>query len=317
MDRLAREATAVNQDSVDAWDMRARAAAGMGAPDEAIADLQATARSHVAQPDVRARRDRDVAEAMAVRRGELATAVRLVDEDERDVPTRGWDRGALSSLEVSRVQLLWETGDTKGSGHVAEAFLKRLPALARPERAFNDSTPTFLAYAFAGGSIGADTLRARRAAWLTEQRERYGDEGWAKIRVLAWADAYFAPGEPTPAQAADAFAALGDLGGEMPEPDAWRYEDQLVPIGALCLAAGRLDEAVRWLSLAANVCRVTPPVHAQYLLARTHETRGEKAEACTGYTTVLQAWGRARPRSVTADAARLHMKRLGCEGPAK
>jgi hypothetical protein len=53
-------------------------------------------------------------------------------------------------------------------------------------------------------------------------------------------------------------------------------------------------------------------VHAQYLLARTHEEQGDKAGACAGYATVLREWGHAKPHSVTADEARAHATKLGC-----
>jgi serine/threonine-protein kinase len=53
-------------------------------------------------------------------------------------------------------------------------------------------------------------------------------------------------------------------------------------------------------------------VRTQYLLARAHEERGDKAEACAGYATVLREWGQAKPRSVTADAARARAKKLKC-----
>jgi serine/threonine-protein kinase len=315
MDRLAREMTAINQGSSWAWKTRATAAAGLGASDDAVAELQATARSHLTQPAALANVERENSQDMAIRRGDLTSCLRLIEEREHDAPPEGWDFESLAGIELQRVSLLWEVGDKAGSARAAETFLGRLPALAVPERFLVDSTPVFLAYAFAGGRIGAEGLRARRAAWLTRERRRNEKRIGPDDLTDLWATAYYVVGEPTRAQADEAFAAFKDLGGESPEllaasrrPGGWVLET----VGGLLLGAGRLDEAIRWLDVAANQCRITPPVRAQYLLARAHEERGDKAEACAGYATVLREWGQAKPRSVTADAARARIKTLKC-----
>jgi len=53
-------------------------------------------------------------------------------------------------------------------------------------------------------------------------------------------------------------------------------------------------------------------VRAIYLLGRVREARGDVAEACTAYEEVLARWGRAAPRSMTADEAKERMLALAC-----
>jgi tetratricopeptide (TPR) repeat protein len=315
MDRLAREMTAIDPGSSSAWSARATAAAGLGASDDAVAELQARARSHRTPQSALASVGRKDDQDMATRRGDLSSCLRLIDDREHDAPPEGWDFESLSGFELQRASLLWEVGDGAGSARAAETFLGRLPALAIPERFLGDATPVLLAYAFAGGRIGADELRARREGWIITQRARNQKRIGPDDLTDLWATAYYVVGEPTRAQADEAFRAFKDLGGESPElmaasrrPGGWVLET----VGALLLGAGRLDEAIRWLDTAANQCRITPPVRAQYLLARAHEEQGDKAGACAGYATVLREWGHAKPHSVTADEARAHATKLGC-----
>jgi serine/threonine-protein kinase len=41
-------------------------------------------------------------------------------------------------------------------------------------------------------------------------------------------------------------------------------------------------------------------------------SKGDTASACAAYRVVLDRWGSARPRSVTADQARAHAASLRC-----
>ena len=52
--------------------------------------------------------------------------------------------------------------------------------------------------------------------------------------------------------------------------------------------------------------------YAAELLGEALEAKGDKDGACVAYGEVLVHWGNAKPRSVTADKARAHMKTLGC-----
>ena len=53
-------------------------------------------------------------------------------------------------------------------------------------------------------------------------------------------------------------------------------------------------------------------VRADLALGQLHEQAGDTAAACARYARVLERWGHARPRSVTADEARMRATKLGC-----
>ena len=53
-------------------------------------------------------------------------------------------------------------------------------------------------------------------------------------------------------------------------------------------------------------------VYAARDLGRALERTGQREAACASYRRVLDRWGHAKPRSVTADDARARLARLGC-----
>jgi serine/threonine-protein kinase len=53
-------------------------------------------------------------------------------------------------------------------------------------------------------------------------------------------------------------------------------------------------------------------MHAVLDLGRALEQTGDTAGACAAYARVLAKWGTAKPRSITADAAREGVRRLRC-----
>lgn len=93
---------------------------------------------------------------------------------------------------------------------------------------------------------------------------------------------------------------------------------QLDVVGRVSALAGRSDEALQMLSRAAGDCMVLDhpfeTVRANLELGELYEQAGDTASACARYARVLERWGNAKPRSVTADEARAHATKLGC-GP--
>jgi hypothetical protein len=53
-------------------------------------------------------------------------------------------------------------------------------------------------------------------------------------------------------------------------------------------------------------------VRAHLWLGEALEQTGDAAGACEAYKDVVRRWSRPRPRSVTVEEAREHLKALGC-----
>jgi serine/threonine-protein kinase len=85
--------------------------------------------------------------------------------------------------------------------------------------------------------------------------------------------------------------------------------------------AGRGEEARPRLERVARSCSgILGGPFGTFMWARTHlyldeldEQRGDKAAACAQFAKILDRWGHAKPRSVTADEARAHARKLGCD----
>jgi serine/threonine-protein kinase len=87
-------------------------------------------------------------------------------------------------------------------------------------------------------------------------------------------------------------------------------------VGRVYLMAGRPEEAVPYLRRAAASCTAfAAPVdqtRARLHLGMALEQTNDRDGACSAYRKVLDRWGHAKPRSVTADEARAHATKLGC-----
>jgi tetratricopeptide (TPR) repeat protein len=90
-------------------------------------------------------------------------------------------------------------------------------------------------------------------------------------------------------------------------------------IGSALYRAGEIDEALPWLRAARDSCWPWTGylflLRARLDLADLEERRGARGEACAIYADILTRWGKAKPRSKTADEARKKVKELGCDHP--
>jgi serine/threonine-protein kinase len=82
------------------------------------------------------------------------------------------------------------------------------------------------------------------------------------------------------------------------------------------LLAGRVDEALPGLErAAANCAAFHNPIETQryrLLLGRAREARGDTRGACEAYRGVVDRWGAAKPRSMSAEQARARFDALDC-----
>ncbi len=259
--------------------------------------------------------DRFVLDALA---GDFATAERDARELERllsDDPNRASHAGVARDL----VRVYRETGRDALAVKVADDFLRRKDAwVADPRREdfaiAHDATVEMLSHLTRAGKLSREELDRRRSAWV----EAWKGQTYPVYVPFLWIHGYAAVAET----AEEARAALEALPGFQPLP---RIAPETLAdghVGRVQLLAGNLDEAIALLQRATSSCLAFQlpfeHTHALLHLGEALERKGDTAGACAAYGAVLERWGGATPRSITADAARRAVRALGCPtaGPA-
>jgi serine/threonine-protein kinase len=173
---------------------------------------------------------------------------------------------------------------------------------------FLDPIPEMLGALSRAGVLTAAQLEERRGAWLRTWRAKTTGPYLGDLWIAGWA----LPAT-TPEQAADALRALPEFGVLPPFSPT-------VPasafVGRVYRLAGRRAEAIEALRRGLATCTLLsePFAHtrAALELGLALEASGDRAGACSAYAVPLERWGHARPRSVTAEAARARRAALGC-----
>jgi serine/threonine-protein kinase len=212
------------------------------------------------------------------------------------------DADGVEDVVKARMMEMREAGEELRAVEEGASYLQRAAAL--PESSGRDSL-WILSVERRGGRITSDEYAARRAQWL----ERKGPvaRGDAQGRSGLWALAYALQAE-TEDEAREAMAALPDSGLRIALSDEYMSE----ATGRVLVLTGKPREAIPYLEAEATCTIDFFGVRANYWLGRAREALGEKERACAAYGAVLAYWGDAKPRSVTADAARGRAKGLGC-----
>jgi serine/threonine-protein kinase len=88
-------------------------------------------------------------------------------------------------------------------------------------------------------------------------------------------------------------------------------------VGHAYWLAERLDDAIPALRRGTATCTILfdpfGNTRGWLDLGSALEANGDRAGACDAYKVVLDRWGHARPRSVTAERARARTTALGCK----
>jgi serine/threonine-protein kinase len=159
----------------------------------------------------------------------------------------------------------------------------------------------------AGRLTDAD-FRAEREKWAQDTAAKTPP----RLAALGWFFFYAGTAET----ASDAREALEALPRYSPlfTFDGMVYNERVM--GRVLQLVGRLDEAIPHLRRAVASCFSPDSFPSHQWAARTLgealEAKGDTKGACDAFGEVLAHWGNAKPRSITADAARAHMKKLGC-----
>jgi len=219
------------------------------------------------------------------------------------------------TLTLLLLDLALETGNEAEVRRIASDFVGRSAAW-QPQGSGQgvDLGLYVLRLASPAGEAPPTAFEERRRAWIDARLA----EG--AYRGEVWNYAYASPAF-TPAEARRAIDALGEFGPPKGAPSFvvavyGRNGSPEADVGRLSLLAGRVDEAIPHLQRAEAACDIFTStldhLRATLDLGRALEQKGDRAGACDAYGKVLARWGRAKPRSVTADEARRGAKRLGC-----
>ncbi len=213
----------------------------------------------------------------------------------------------------SILDALTESGQRAEAGRYAAQYAKRreawLPEPFVEDFALaNDLTPLLLHAQYAAKLLSAPAYRAQRDGWTASWNQRFktnaGGYVWLHGRA-ALVD--------TPEDAREALAVIDEATLPAYTPKTL----VLAALGNTYLLAGRTDDALRLLERASASCLALefPVAHtrANLWLGRAREAKHDTAGACQAYGVVLSRWGKAVPRSVSADEARARSKTLGCK----
>ncbi|MEZ4392885.1 MAG: protein kinase [Polyangiales bacterium] len=296
----------------------AYALAGQGRPIDALRET--LRRSRAEQPAARrARSELEDARSLAAWSGDLAEAARQGEALEALVePNRAEADHATAARALSA--LLEEQGRGADAAAVAMRFMERRDAWEVSPRTDDhalgrDPTQALLSVQLRAGVLSAAVTRAKREArraWWAERQATLPE-----VAGFVWITQY-AAGVESPAEARAALAALPRFGGAVPSYALMPGMHMDAAVGRAYLLAGRPADALPALTRAATSCYglrfPVEQMRATRDLGAARAATGDRAGACAAWRTVVDRWGRATPRSITAEDARTRMRASGCRG---
>jgi len=280
----------------------AEALAGAGEPEEAVhAALQQYFERSL--PPQRAREPMTTGGALAILRGDFAGAEQQYENADRLPETSAIRR----FVEIyPRVLLNVELGRKAKAIRLAEGYLRERTGLA-PEDLLLVGPLAVQAAERAAGGVSREAFIVARDRWLALNKDA--------DPVQRWIEAYARPAE-TRQEANDALAAMPDVKPLLPllSLDPAFAE----PVGRTLALAGRVEDALLYLTAASSSCSILEGYDAIYStlatfeLGRALEDRGDTPGACAAYNRVLARWGKTSPPARTAMDARERERALGC-----
>ncbi len=238
-------------------------------------------------------------------------------ELERSVSSSA-DRRLHARAALWSTSALLETGRPLEAARCAREFLNRQDAWVQEPRGndfalLRDPTPRLLLAARRGGLLSPAEFERRRSEWVTAWQQKVPKA----LQPFVWLHGYATAVETRQ----DAERALAEQPAFGPIPPFTPYTLGDAYVGTTFFLAGRAAEALPYLRRAAHSCLAieSPFEHtqAQLLLGQALGEAGRHDEACAAYGVVLSRWGRARPRSVTAERARALAATEGCPRAAE
>jgi serine/threonine-protein kinase len=309
----ARVRTWLSRDPDDwyAYDYLARALAGQGKPADTVRAALEQKWARLGQGH-RAKLEPVDTALLALSTGDFTEAEQRLKASEM---AAAGEPGAQAHAETLTLlaRIAEETGKPDRARAVAEAYLARKDAWAPSHRVDNvsiflDPIPEMLGVLARTGGLSPAQLEARRSAWLGAWRAKTSVAYLGDLWIAAWAAP--ASSREQGLAAIDALASFGSVPPFVPNMPAEAL------VGHAELLADRLDDAVPMLRRGTATCTVlTEPfgnTRGWLDLGSALEAKGDRAGACDAYRVVVDRWGHARPRSVTAEHARARTVALGC-----
>ena len=229
-----------------------------------------------------------------------------------------FDHARTASVQV---ELLTETGRTTEAAEVAEQFLRRRDAWTEGFSITTPYEPAMFGVLLREGKISHERWVELTEAWeknalsILSKQQAWGLRWGAALNPFYWQDE---------SDARELAAAAWRV--RPPPLPQGRSHEQPLSLGLLAdafqgriaLTTGRDDaEAALLFEPIAQSCHV---LEQPFAIVRAHQWMGEAKErlgdndaACKEYGIVLERWGEAKPRSITATAARKRSDALGCK----
>lgn len=240
------------------------------------------------------------------------------DFAEAERQTKAWEK-AITRQEVmpharpehQLALIAYETGDVQAAGKVADDFLKLMPALT-PDPLGNDPSMWFYEYLYRSGRMKKEELEGHRKEWLASQEQGKTTQDNQRMAPFRWAMIYAGFAETLD----EAKEAQDQLPNFLPlPPDPRRTPLYDADMGKANALAGKFDDALPYLKSVTEACIALDMPELQtrsfYFYGLALEGKGDLPGARKAYQTVLDRWGSAKPKSVTADRARARLKVLG------
>ena len=310
----ARVRTWLSRDPDDwyAYDYLARSLAGERKPADTVRAALEQKWARVG-PSHRAKLEPVDRALLALTTGDFTEAEERVKEEERAL---AGEPGAQAHAEAHALlaRIAEETGRPERARTVAEGYLARKDAWAPSHRVDNvsiflDPIPEMLGVLARTGGISPAQLEKQRSSWLGAWRAKTSAAYLGDLWIAAWAAP--ASSHEQGVAAIEALSSFGSVPPFIPNMPAQAL------VGHAYLLADRLDEAIAALRRGTATCTVLfdpfGNTRGWLDLGSALEAKGDRAGACEAYRVVMDRWGHARPRSVTAERARARTTALGCK----
>ncbi|MGO8996086.1 MAG: protein kinase domain-containing protein [Polyangiaceae bacterium] len=304
----ARRLIAIDPTSQEGYAQLADAMASLGEPIEGVAEAMKRSDAHAPDPDARRLGELVTKELIAILQGDLKGA----EGADGEAVTFAASRPSLDAIDPARRQIaiVVEEGDFTRARSLAKALRGQIAASGLSERdvAMEARIATLMQRA---GGITRDQLHEEQERLLSYQKEADEHRGGKTDPFRTWGWVYANDIEDE-GDGADALAALTKAGGVDPKFSHTPFFSQ--GLGAMNAFTGHGAEAISYLERAETSCYVLEEVmdltHDAYALGVAKEQTGDLPGARAAYQKVLDRWGSAKPRSVTAEKARARLRAL-------